>query len=30
MGVVDEASLPYCTVDIAEAAGAVVRCDRKP
>jgi mono/diheme cytochrome c family protein len=30
MGLVDEASLPYCTIDVAEAAGAVVRCDRTP
>jgi mono/diheme cytochrome c family protein len=30
MGIVDEASLPYCTVEVAEAAGATVRCDRKP
>jgi mono/diheme cytochrome c family protein len=30
MGIVDESSLPYCTVEVAEAAGATVRCDRKP
>jgi mono/diheme cytochrome c family protein len=26
MGVVDDKSLPYCSVDVAEAAGATVQC----
>jgi mono/diheme cytochrome c family protein len=30
LGIVDEASLPFCTVEVPEAAGATVRCDRKP
>ena len=26
MGVIDDKSLPYCSVDVAEAAGATVQC----
>jgi mono/diheme cytochrome c family protein len=30
LGVLDEGSLPYCTVDVAEAAGATVTCAARP
>lgn len=28
LGIVDESTLPYCSVDLIEAAGATVQCDR--
>ncbi len=30
MGIVDEGSLPYCTVEVPEAAGATVQCVAAP